>query len=39
MQECEVLTQSPEDRVRRGAGLLIAILGEINPVLRPAQDI
>ncbi|WP_228790701.1 hypothetical protein [Nocardia cyriacigeorgica] len=35
MQECQVLTQSPDERVRRGARVLLAMLGEINSVSRP----
>ncbi|AVH24876.1 hypothetical protein C5B73_01330 [Nocardia cyriacigeorgica] len=35
MQECQVLTQSPDERVRRGARVLLAMLGEISSVSRP----
>ncbi|MGO4649129.1 hypothetical protein AB4305_29910 [Nocardia sp. 2YAB30] len=38
VRECEILTGAPDEQVRRGAGQLITMLAEINPILRPAQD-
>jgi hypothetical protein len=38
VRECEVLARDPDEQVRRGAGELVAMLAEINPILRPAQD-
>ncbi|WP_327119823.1 hypothetical protein OHB12_14610 [Nocardia sp. NBC_01730] len=37
-RECEILTGAPDEQASRGASLLIAMLAEINPILRPAQD-
>ena len=38
VRECELLTPDPDERVRRGAGRLIGMLTEIDPVLHPVQD-
>ncbi|MFI7670555.1 hypothetical protein [Nocardia sp. NPDC049526] len=38
VRECETLTGAPDELVRHGASQLIAMLAEINPILRPAQD-
>ncbi|WP_040690762.1 hypothetical protein [Nocardia vinacea] len=38
VRECETLTRAPDELVRHGASQLIAMLAEINPILRPAQD-
>jgi len=37
LQECETLTQDPDERVRRGADQLIDMLAEIDPVLFAVQ--
>ncbi|WP_433761863.1 hypothetical protein [Nocardia sp. CA-135398] len=38
VRECETLTEAPDELVRHGASQLIAMLAEINPILRPARD-
>ncbi|WP_327099248.1 hypothetical protein OIE68_10860 [Nocardia vinacea] len=38
VRECETLTGALDELVRHGASQLIAMLAEINPILRPAQD-
>lgn len=37
-RECEALAQDPDEQVRCGAVQLTAMLAEINPILRPAQN-
>jgi hypothetical protein len=37
-RECEVLARDPDEQVRCGAVQLTAMLAEINPILRPAQN-
>lgn len=37
-RQCEALTRDPDEQVRCGVVRLTAMLAEINPVFRPAQD-
>lgn len=38
MRECEALARDADDRARRGAGQLTAMLAAINPIIRPARN-